>query len=205
MHSEQNQPIQPLPCVFVLSWDLVRICIHANYISLVRDLPSSNMLEASISFFPSPIHHFVRPCLAKARISPDVAWWVDYFPSASGGLPPGSHSLWGGWVRRPAPNKGNADGAVGIFGNSGRVWATALRPVPPKKGIVPYLPVRWGRSTNTFALQARHVRARFECPGTLPSQLHPGFFQNSAQYFCVFPIKLFLLAFSKSSSGALIQ
>ena len=26
-----------------------------------------------------------------------------------------------------APNKGNADGAVGIFGNAGRVWATALR------------------------------------------------------------------------------
>ena len=32
-----------------------------------------------------------------------------------------------------APNKGNAEGAVGIFANSRRVWATALRPVPPKK------------------------------------------------------------------------
>ena len=46
MHSEQ---IQPLPCVFVLLWDLVRICIRANYLSQVRDLPSSNMLEAAIS------------------------------------------------------------------------------------------------------------------------------------------------------------
>ena len=44
----KNRHIQ-LPCVLVLSWDLVRICIRANYLSLVRDLPSSNMLEAAIS------------------------------------------------------------------------------------------------------------------------------------------------------------
>ena len=49
MHSEQNPPVQLLPCVFVCSWDLVRICIRANYLLLVRDLPSSNMLEAAIS------------------------------------------------------------------------------------------------------------------------------------------------------------
>ena len=41
--------VQPLPCVFVCSWALVRICIRANYLSLVRDLPSSNMLAAAIS------------------------------------------------------------------------------------------------------------------------------------------------------------
>ena len=28
-------------------------------------------------------------------------------------------------------DQGNADGAVGIFENAGRVWATALRPDPP--------------------------------------------------------------------------
>ena len=43
-----------------------------------------------------------------------------------------------------APNKGNIDGAVGIFGNAGRVWAPALRLDPLKKGLVPHLPVRWG-------------------------------------------------------------
>ena len=32
-----------------------------------------------------------------------------------------------------ASNNGNADGAVGIFGNAGRVWATALCMDPPKK------------------------------------------------------------------------
>ena len=57
MHSEHNQPIQPLPCVFVLSWDLVRICIRANYLSLVWDLPSSNMLEAAISVFALQARH----------------------------------------------------------------------------------------------------------------------------------------------------
>ena len=41
--------VQPLPCVFVCSWALVRICIRANYLSLVRDLPSSNILTAAIS------------------------------------------------------------------------------------------------------------------------------------------------------------
>ena len=35
--------------IFVLLWDLVRICIRVNYLSQVRDLPSSNMLEAAIS------------------------------------------------------------------------------------------------------------------------------------------------------------
>ena len=30
-----------------------------------------------------------------------------------------------------APNKGNADGAEGIFDFAGRVWAPALRPDPP--------------------------------------------------------------------------
>ena len=31
-----------------------------------------------------------------------------------------------------------------FLANSGPVWATALRPVPPKKGLVTYMPVRWG-------------------------------------------------------------
>ena len=29
------------------------------------------------------------------------------------------------------PKKGDADGAEGIFGLAGRVWASALRPAPP--------------------------------------------------------------------------
>ena len=79
------------------------------------------------------------------------AWGV--FPTASGGLPPRlllpsgrfglSPGAWG------APNKGNADGAVGIFWNSRRVWATDLRPVPPKKRPCAILARKVGRSTNT--------------------------------------------------------
>ena len=61
MHSEQQSRIQPLPCVFVLLWDLVTICIRANYLSQVRDLPSSNMLEAAISVFTLQARH-VHAC-----------------------------------------------------------------------------------------------------------------------------------------------
>ena len=38
-----------------------------------------------------------------------------------------------------APNKGNADGAVGIFGHAGCVLA--LLPNPPKKGLVSHMPL----------------------------------------------------------------
>ena len=63
-----------------------------------------------------------------------------------GAFPPGFYSLRGGVIawRLRRPNKGNTDGAVGIFGNAGRVWATALRQDPPKKGLVPHFPVRLG-------------------------------------------------------------
>ena len=47
-----------------------------------------------------------------------------------------------------APNKGNADGAVGIFGNFGRVWATALRPDPPKKALCHTCPL--GGACNKY-------------------------------------------------------
>ena len=71
------------------------------------------------------------------------------FPSASGGLPPRLLPPFeGGWVHCPAPEapltRGMPKGPRVFLANSGRVWATALRPVPPEKGHVPYMPVRWG-------------------------------------------------------------
>ena len=71
------------------------------------------------------------------------------FPSASGGLHPRLLPPFeGGWVNCPAPEapltRGMPTGPRAFLANSGRVWATALRPVPPKKGLVPYMPVRWG-------------------------------------------------------------
>ena len=54
------------------------------------------------------------------------------FPPASGGHPPRFYPLRGviAWRLR-RPKKRNADGAEGIFGLAGRVWASALRPGPP--------------------------------------------------------------------------
>ena len=46
-HIVEWKPIW-LPQAYLTKGDLVRICIRANYLSLVRDLPSSNMLEAAI-------------------------------------------------------------------------------------------------------------------------------------------------------------
>ena len=57
--------------VTVRSWDLVRICIRANYLSLVRDLPSSNMLEAAISVSALQARHvrarFKCPCTLPSQ------------------------------------------------------------------------------------------------------------------------------------------
>ena len=60
------------------------------------------------------------PAVLSGRGSGRVCLGAWGFPSASEGLPhPGFYSLREGWVYRPAPearpNKGNADGAVGIF------------------------------------------------------------------------------------------
>ena len=63
------------------------------------------------------------------------------------GVVPQALNLLGGvrfiaWrLRRPF--LGNADGARGIFENAGGVWATALRPDPPKKNLVPYSSGWW--------------------------------------------------------------
>ena len=87
--------------------------------------------------------------LAEARIRPGVAWWVVYFPSASGGLPPRLLPPFeGGWVNCPAPEapltRGMPTGPRAFLGTPG---ACRLRPCTRshlKKGFVPYLPVRWG-------------------------------------------------------------
>ena len=55
------------------------------------------------------------------------------FLRPQGAIPPGLYPLCGGFIawRLRRPKKGNADGAEGIFGLAGRVWASALRPGPP--------------------------------------------------------------------------
>ena len=70
------------------------------------------------------------------------------FLRPQGALPPGYYSLQGGWVNRTAPEvsriRGMPTGPWAFLGNAGRGWATALRRPHRKKGLVPYLPVRWG-------------------------------------------------------------
>ena len=70
------------------------------------------------------------------------------FLRPQGAFPSGFYLLREGWVHRKAPEapltRGMPTGQRAFLANSGRVWATALRPVPPKKGLVQYMPVRWG-------------------------------------------------------------
>ena len=70
------------------------------------------------------------------------------FRRSQGAFLLGYYSLRRGWVNRPAPEapiiRGMPTGPWAILGNTGRVWATALGPDPPKKGLVPYFPVKWG-------------------------------------------------------------
>ena len=80
----------------------------------------------------------LRPAvLSAAWIWPSVSQYLDISfglrgPSLQAFTPFGRGSSPGAW---DTYNKGNANGAVGIFGNAGRVWATALRSDPPKKAL----------------------------------------------------------------------
>ena len=76
------------------------------------------------------------------------------FFSASGGLPPRLLPPFeGGWVHCPAPEapltRGIPTGPRAFLANSGRVWATALRPVPPKKRPCAIHARKVGRASNT--------------------------------------------------------
>ena len=64
------------------------------------------------------------------------------FPQAFTPFRGGLGSLPGAWG---APNKGTADGAEGIFGKLRARVGYGPAPGPTqKKGLVPYMPVRWG-------------------------------------------------------------
>ena len=89
---------------------------------------------------------FGRPCwLWRGSGQVCLGSWI--FPTASRGLPPGYYPLRGGGDRlvpEAPPNKGNADGAVGIFGKCPAHVSHGLAPGPTKKGLVPHFHVRWG-------------------------------------------------------------
>ena len=70
-HTQNKNLCYAVTVRILCSWDLARICIHANYLSLVRDLPSSNMLEAAISV--SLFHSTSQTRLCALRVPRYVA------------------------------------------------------------------------------------------------------------------------------------
>ena len=89
----------------------------------------------------------LRPAvLSAARIWPSVSRYLEISFGLRGPSPQAFTPSRGGHC--PAPEvpltRGMPTGPRAFLANSGRVWATAVRPVPPKKGLVPYMPVRRG-------------------------------------------------------------
>ena len=89
------------------------------------------------------------------------------FLRPQGAFPPGFYLLREGWVHCPAPEapltRGMPRGPRVFLTNSGRVWATALRPVPPKKRPCAIHARKVGRASNT-ADQSRSEP--FQLPGS---------------------------------------
>ena len=70
----------------------------------------------------------------------------------------------GGWVHCPAPEapitRGMPTGPRAFLANSGRVWATVLRPVPPNKRPCAIHARKVGRASNTGSIIILHL---FNC------------------------------------------
>ena len=118
--------------------------------------PLQQIRQINIGLHLSRCRVALRPAvLSAARIWPNVSRYLEISfglrgPSSQAFTPFGRGSSPGSWG---ASNKGNADGAVGIFRNAGRVWAPALRQDPPKKRPCATLARQVGRATNTTANQ----------------------------------------------------
>ena len=123
--------------------------------------------------------HFERPCwLRRGSGRVRLGSWI--FPTASGGLPPRLlPPSWGlGWSPGAwdGPNKGNADGAVGIFWKCRARVGYGLAPGPTKKGLVPYLPVIWGAQQIGIVLELWRLEIALD---------HLTCYRNNgSQYYC---------------------
>ena len=122
--------------LWMSSWQEERHYLHRE-----DHVPVANRVSNSIAILHlSNCWVSLRPAVfTAARILPSVSRHLEIsfglWEPSSRLLPPSGGVLPDTWG---APNKGNADEAVGIFGNARRVWAPALRPDPPKKSLVPH-------------------------------------------------------------------
>ena len=124
-------PTQKRPCT-----------IHARKVGRASNTAVSQYCTYSIVALRSAV-------FTAAQIRPGTFWQLDNFFRPQGAFPPrlllplgrlGSSP--GAWS---TPNKGNADGAVGSFGKRRARVGYGPAPGTTKKGLVPHLPVRWGK------------------------------------------------------------
>ena len=115
-----------------------------------------------VGYGPAPGPTIKRPCAILARsvgratntILTLVFWPAYFYPSVSGGLPPRLLPPSGGLGLSPgawgAPNKGNADGAGGIFGTCRMRVGYGPASGPTIKRPCAILARSVGRATNTI-------------------------------------------------------
>ena len=119
--------------------------------------------------------HFGRPCWSvhrSGRVCPGSAEGRSRRTSTGvlepHGVDPQALTLLGGatfitWrLRRPF--YGNVNGVRGIFGDTGRAWATAQRPDPPKKALCHAHPVlgTYDKYLTEFCVDGSMLNYKFE-------------------------------------------
>ena len=131
----------------------------------IMDSSSTILLcEITLSGSSIPILHLFSCRVAlrsavftAARILPSVSRHLEIFFRPQGAFAPGFYLLRDGWVHCPAPEapltRGMPTGPRAFLANSWRVWATALRPVPPKKWPCAIHARKVGRASNTAVSQ----------------------------------------------------
>ena len=105
------------------------------------------------------LHNSNKPFFNVRRLA---ARRAIFYPSVSGGVPPRLLPPSGGFGLSPgawgAQKRRMPTGPRAFREIAGCVWATALQPDPPLKGLVPYLPVCWGRQQIPLAPGKAHLR-----------------------------------------------
>ena len=115
----------------------------------------SDMIGRSLSVWHlSRCRVALRPAvLSAARIWPSVSRCLEISFGLRGPSPRLLPPFEGGWVHCPVPEapltRGMPTGPRAFLANSGHVWATALRPVPPKKRPCAIHARKVGRASNT--------------------------------------------------------
>ena len=141
-------PVNPNECTWKI---LLHPFLHQYQLRFISDRTCSEQYPNTA---PTQLSGRISSAVfTAAQIRPSASWQLDNFLRPQGAFPPGFYLLREGWVHCPAPEapltRGMPKGLRVFLTNSGRVWAPALRPVPPKKRPCAIHARKVGRASNT--------------------------------------------------------